>query len=113
MRRSNDYRWGSPIPRVPTLTQVAQATAMDWVLGADATALSKIRLQFLPLSRKWSRIWAAAIRGSIMERTSLRLLTRDRLWLLVCGMLSSLWCVTAAQQLSATFDEPGYLRMGL
>lgn len=37
----------------------------------------------------------------------------DWLWFLVCGILSSLWCVTAAGQLSATFDEPIYVRRGL
>jgi dolichyl-phosphate-mannose-protein mannosyltransferase len=38
---------------------------------------------------------------------------RDWLWLLVCGLLSSLWCLTAASQLSATFDEPTYIECGL
>jgi hypothetical protein len=37
----------------------------------------------------------------------------DWLWLLACGLLSSLWCLTAAQHLSATYDEPGYLVLGL
>ena len=30
----------------------------------------------------------------------------DWLWFLACALASSLWCVTAASQLSATFDEP-------
>jgi hypothetical protein len=34
-------------------------------------------------------------------------------WLVVWGALSSAWCLTAAQDLSATFDEPFYLRAGL
>lgn len=34
-------------------------------------------------------------------------------WLLVWGALSSAWCLTAARDLSATFDEPFYLRAGL
>jgi hypothetical protein len=37
----------------------------------------------------------------------------DWAWLLVVGMVSSFWCLTAAQKLSATFDEPTYLRCGL
>ena len=37
----------------------------------------------------------------------------DVLWLLVFGGLSAWWCLSAAQQLSATFDEPTYLRLGL
>jgi hypothetical protein len=37
----------------------------------------------------------------------------DVLWLLFFGALSAEWCVTAAQALSATFDEPTYLRLGL
>ena len=37
----------------------------------------------------------------------------DVLWLLFFGALSAGWCVTAAQALSATFDEPTYLRLGL
>jgi hypothetical protein len=37
----------------------------------------------------------------------------DWAWLLVVGIVSSIWCLTAAQKLSATFDEPTYLRCGL
>ena len=37
----------------------------------------------------------------------------DALWLLVFGGLSSLWCLTAALELGATFDEPGYILAGL
>lgn len=43
--------------------------------------------------------------------------TRARLfdiaWLALCLGLSSAWCLTAARQLSATFDEPLYLAQGL
>lgn len=34
----------------------------------------------------------------------------DLAWLLLWGTLSSVWCLTAAHDLSATFDEPVYLR---
>jgi hypothetical protein len=37
----------------------------------------------------------------------------DVVWLLVWAALSSAWCLTAAHDLSATFDEPFYLRAGL
>jgi len=37
----------------------------------------------------------------------------DRGWLFACVVASSLWCVTAASRLSATFDEPFYVRAGL
>jgi len=37
----------------------------------------------------------------------------DRGWLLLWGVISSIWCITAAGQLSATFDEPHYLKCGL
>jgi len=37
----------------------------------------------------------------------------DLVWLLFFGVASASWCVTAAQALSATFDEPTYLREGL
>jgi hypothetical protein len=37
----------------------------------------------------------------------------DAGWLLVCFSLSALWCLTAARQLSATYDEPVYLTCGL
>jgi hypothetical protein len=37
----------------------------------------------------------------------------DILWLLVFGAASSVWCVTAAGELGATFDEPLYLNAGL
>jgi hypothetical protein len=37
----------------------------------------------------------------------------DGLWLLGWGVASSLWCLTAAAQLGATFDEPVYVARGL
>jgi hypothetical protein len=37
----------------------------------------------------------------------------DVLWFLVWAIASSVWCVTAAGQLSATFDEPFYIGHGL
>ena len=36
----------------------------------------------------------------------------DWLWFLVWGVASSVWCLTAAQQLGATFDEPVYVERG-
>lgn len=37
----------------------------------------------------------------------------DWLWFLALGAASSLWCWTAARELSATFDEPIYITRGL
>src|SRR5947209_945056 len=37
----------------------------------------------------------------------------DWLWFLAFGLASSLWCVTAAGTIGATFDEPGDLANGL
>ena len=37
----------------------------------------------------------------------------DAAWFLVCAAVSSAWCLTAAAQLSATFDEPTYVQCGL
>jgi hypothetical protein len=37
----------------------------------------------------------------------------DIAWILLWGLLSSAWCVTAARDLSATFDEPFYLQSGM
>ncbi len=37
----------------------------------------------------------------------------DGLWLLAFGLASSAWCLTAASELGATFDEPLYLNAGL
>ena len=37
----------------------------------------------------------------------------DWLWFLFWAIASSIWCVTAASQLSGTFDEPIYLQRGL
>ena len=37
----------------------------------------------------------------------------DVAWLLLWGALSSAWCLSAARELSAGFDEPYYLRWGL
>jgi hypothetical protein len=49
--------------------------------------------------------------GAEVETGWRRLL--DWLWLLAWGVASSVWCVTAAGQLGATFDEPFYVRHGL
>ncbi len=37
----------------------------------------------------------------------------DLLWFLVCVSCSLGWCLSASQELSATFDEPTYLAEGL
>jgi hypothetical protein len=37
----------------------------------------------------------------------------QRMWLAVCLVLATLWCVTASTRLSATYDEPCYLTNGL
>ena len=37
----------------------------------------------------------------------------DGLWLLAFGLASSAWCLTAAAQVGATFDEPLYVKGGL
>ena len=37
----------------------------------------------------------------------------DAAWFLFWAILSSCWCVTAASQLGATFDEPIYVQRGL
>jgi hypothetical protein len=37
----------------------------------------------------------------------------DLVWLMAWGLVSSAWCVTAAGQLSSTFDEPIYVARGL
>lgn len=42
---------------------------------------------------------------------SVRLL--DRIWLLACLLLASLWCISASPRLGATFDEPNYVANGL
>src|SRR5262249_40876356 len=48
-----------------------------------------------------------------MSPTDPRAKLWDWLWLLGWGLASSVWCVTAAGQLGATFDEPVYVRRGL
>ena len=35
------------------------------------------------------------------------------LWVVACALLSSVWCVTSARRLGATFDEPIYVTRGL
>lgn len=37
----------------------------------------------------------------------------DFVWVLLCGVLSSVWCLTAARDLGVTFDEPIYVERGL
>jgi len=48
-----------------------------------------------------------------MEARPIRNRSYDVLWLMLWGVLSSLWCLTAATRLSGTFDEPFYLEAGL
>ncbi|HUY93500.1 MAG TPA: hypothetical protein VMV10_32535 [Pirellulales bacterium] len=48
-----------------------------------------------------------------MDRAGRRPLLMDGVWLAVCILASSVWCVSAASQLSATFDEPLYMARGL
>jgi hypothetical protein len=49
----------------------------------------------------------------MMERSQWRALVGDWLWFLVCAGLSTWWCVSAAAELGATFDEPTDLNLGL
>src|SRR5439155_8765117 len=37
----------------------------------------------------------------------------DAVWVIVFGLLSSAWCLSAAAQVGPTFDEPFYLEGGL
>ncbi len=37
----------------------------------------------------------------------------DIIWLTLWGLLSSAWCLSAAHELSATFDEPFYVKAGV
>jgi hypothetical protein len=37
----------------------------------------------------------------------------DALWLLTFGLASSVWCISSAAQIGATFDEPLYVKAGL
>src|SRR4051794_40688627 len=48
-----------------------------------------------------------------MSRAPRFLRAGEWLWFLAWGVASSVWCVTAAGQLSATYDEPFYLQAGL
>jgi hypothetical protein len=48
-----------------------------------------------------------------MERSRSGAWVVDLVWLLAFGLGSSVWCVTAAGRLSATFDEPVYVARGL
>ncbi|HVW37847.1 MAG TPA: hypothetical protein VHB99_11100 [Pirellulales bacterium] len=48
-----------------------------------------------------------------MDRANIRPTLLDFGWLAICVLASSVWCVSAASQLSATFDEPLYMVHGL
>jgi hypothetical protein len=48
-----------------------------------------------------------------MERSSKSGRVFDWLWFLAWGIASSWWCLTAARELGATFDEPVYIQRGL
>lgn len=48
-----------------------------------------------------------------MQRARMAEQVLDWSWFLVLGAVSTLWCITAAGQLSATYDEPFYITQGL
>lgn len=48
-----------------------------------------------------------------MKRAGRNDLALDWLWFLAWALASSVWCITAASQLGATFDEPFYVASGL
>ncbi len=48
-----------------------------------------------------------------MERACSKERIWDGLWFLTCLAASSVWCVTAAQQVGVTFDEPVYITRGM
>ena len=48
-----------------------------------------------------------------MTRTRRTTVLLDLAWLLIWGLASSAWCLTAARELGGTFDEPVYLNCGL
>lgn len=48
-----------------------------------------------------------------MQSGASRISWLDLFWLVVCGVVSSAFIVSAASRLSATFDEPLYLQLGL
>src|SRR4051812_48283106 len=48
-----------------------------------------------------------------MDRARASGWTCDWLWFLAWAVASSAWCVTAARELGATFDEPVYVAKGL
>jgi hypothetical protein len=47
------------------------------------------------------------------ERSADRAGWRDWAWVFTCAALSTIWIVTAARQLSGTYDETAYLKCGL
>jgi hypothetical protein len=53
------------------------------------------------------------VSGAFKDGQPARASRIDWLWVLTCAVLSSVWIVTASQQLSATFDETAYLKVGL
>src|SRR4051794_32989631 len=63
--------------------------------------------------------WGCSILGTWVspafypEEAGMRGRWVDAVWLLAFGLASSVWCVTAAAQLGATFDEPLYVKAGL
>src|SRR5947209_1362693 len=48
-----------------------------------------------------------------MERSTGLAWIGDWCWFLAWGVASSIWCLTAAGQIGATFDEPVYITRGL
>src|SRR5262249_43665603 len=51
--------------------------------------------------------------SSLMEENGRRERSCNYIWFLACALFSSAWCIAAAFELGATFDEPLYLERGL
>src|SRR5262249_48983895 len=81
------------------------------VVGMIA-AWSGLRGQLRAPGRRSRALVASSGEGWRMQSARLARLV-DVLWVLVFGVLGSLWCVTAGERLGPTFDEPFYLEAGL
>src|SRR5262245_40489910 len=83
-----------------------------------------VMLNYLPAPQApvlaWIRRWlvryhAAESRQTARSAWSFLMSSRmfDILWVLVLGLLSSIWCVSVGREIGPTFDEPFYLEGGL
>ncbi len=97
--RSRAVKAMLPTPTKPRLTgnSPVPISPANWIPGASFDSCDLMNTPSTEVATERAKPWWLL----------------DVAWIVVCGVLSSIGCVTTASQIGATFDEPFYLESGL